>query len=63
MKNVLYFMLKALLFSRYLNFCPDFFGHVETWLDKKAKVIFIIYIVTDWQTINSNTYIAQYLMK
>ena len=29
-----------MLFSslRYLNFCPDFFGHVEKRLDKKAKL-------------------------
>ena len=26
--------------SLILNFCPDFFGHVGKWLDKKYNVIF-----------------------
>ena len=39
MKNVFYFMLKAFLFLRYLNFCHDFFGHVGKQLDKKLKLI------------------------
>ena len=28
MENAFYFMLKAISFLRYLNFCLDFFGHV-----------------------------------
>ena len=34
MKNAFYF-----LFLRYLNFCPDFFGHLGKRLDKKLKLI------------------------
>ena len=43
MKNAFYFILKALLIVRFLNFCPQFLGHVEKELDKKAKVNFKIY--------------------
>ena len=44
-KNAFYFILKALfilkiIMLRYLNFCPDFFGHVGKRLDKKVKVNF-----------------------
>ena len=31
---------KLFLFLGFLNFCPDFFGHVGNQLDKKAKVDF-----------------------
>ena len=48
MKNTFYFVLKALLFSRYMNFCPDFFGHIGKRIDKKAKADFKIYYVTGW---------------
>ena len=48
---------------RNLNFCPDFFGHVEKRLDKKAKVNFTIYNVINWETNNYNTLAAQYLKK
>ena len=27
------------MFLRYLNFCPDFFGHVGKKIDKKARLI------------------------
>ena len=50
---------KLFPFLRYLNFCPDFFGHVEKRLDKKVKVYFKIYDVINWETNNYNTYIAQ----
>ena len=33
------YIFKALFVLRYLNFCPDFFGHLGKWLDKKAKLI------------------------
>ena len=39
MKNYFYFILKALFvlkILRYLNFCPDFLGHVGKLLDRKA---------------------------
>ena len=45
-------------FLRRLNFCRDFFGHVGKRLDKKAKVIFKIYNVINWETNNYNTHIA-----
>ena len=31
---------KLFSFLKYLSFCPDFFGHVEKQLDKKARVNF-----------------------
>ena len=37
------------------------FGNVEKRLDKKAKVNFKIYDITDWTTNNCNTHIAQLL--
>ena len=39
------------MFLRCLHVYPDFFGHVGTWLDKKAKFNFKIYDVTDWTQI------------
>ena len=50
-------------FLRYLNFCPDLFGHAEKLLDKKAKVNLKIYKVTNRETNNYNTHLAQYLQK
>ena len=50
-------------FLRYLNFCPDFSGHVEKRLDKKAKVNFKTYDVISRETNYNNTHIAQYLWK
>ena len=44
-------------------FCTDFFAHVGKRLDKKAKVNFKIYDVTDWIKNNYNTHIVQYLTK
>ena len=37
---ILFHVLFLFSFSRHLNFCPDFFDHVEKQLDKKAKVKF-----------------------
>ena len=31
--------LELFLLLRYLDFCPDFFGHVEKWLDRKQRLI------------------------
>ena len=47
MRNAFYFILKALLFSGYLSFCPNVFGHLAKRLDKKAKINFKIYEVRD----------------
>ena len=63
MKNTFYFMLKALLFLKYLDFCPDVFVHVGKRVDKKVKVNFRIYDVTDWEKNNCTTHIARYLKK
>ena len=49
MKNYLYFNLKRFLFLRYINFCPDFFGHVGKRLDKEAEINFKIYDVINWK--------------
>ena len=54
---------KLFPFSRYLSFCPDFFGRVAKRLDQKNKVNFKIYDVTPWLTNNCNRHIAQYLEK
>ena len=32
---------KLFLFLRYLNFCPEFFGHVGKQLGKKVKLKFM----------------------
>ena len=52
-----------MLFILYLNFCLDFFGHVEKRFDKKTKFNFKIYDVTDCETNNNNINIAKYLKK
>ena len=54
MKNVFHFVLK---------FYPDFIDHVGKRLDKKAKVDFKIYDVTNWTINNCNTDLARYLKK
>ena len=57
-------MLFTLPKKRFLfYFCSDFFGHVGKWFDKKAKVDFKIYDVTNWETNNCNTHIVQDLKK
>ena len=61
LESTFYFMLKAPSFLRCLNVCPDFCGHVGKRLDKKPKVNFKIYDVTDLGTSNYNTHIAQYI--
>ena len=45
----------------HLHFCPDFFDYVGKRLDKKAKVSFKLYNVTEWKTNNYNSHVAQYL--
>ena len=56
-------MLKALFILKTFNFCPDFFGHVGKRRDKKAKINFKIYNVTDWETNNYNTRINKCLKR
>ena len=43
---------KLFPFSRYLNFCLEFFGHEARQLDWKYKVNFTFYDVTVWLKIN-----------
>ena len=59
MKKTFFGILKVFWFLRYLNFCPDFFGHVGKRLDKKAKANFKICDVTTWKTGNYNRHTAQ----
>ena len=46
---------------KYLNFCPNFFGHVGKRFEKKAKVNFKIYDVTDCTTNNYNPHTVYYI--
>ena len=57
METDFHFMLEALFFLRYLD---NLSGYVEKRLDKKAKVNFKIYDLTDWTTSNCNMHIAHY---
>ena len=63
--NMMFFISSEKLFSflRYLQFCPDFFCYIGKQLDKKTKVNFRIYDVTNWNTNNCNKHIARYLKK
>ena len=61
MRNALYFILKALLLSRYLRFCHDFLVVQEKWLDQIDKITFKIHDVITWLTNNCGTYIVQYV--
>ena len=54
---------KLYSFLKYLNFSPEFFGHIGKRLVKKVKVNFKIRDVVNWGTNNCNTYIAQYIKK
>ena len=63
MKNAFYFMLKALFVFGIFKFLSWSFGHVGKRLDKKTKINFEIYDVTDWETNNYNIYICQNLKK
>ena len=49
------FTVTALFFL--IHFCPDFFGHLEKRLDKKAKVDFKIHDAISWERNNYNTHI------
>ena len=66
MKNAFYFMLKTFfVLEIFTFFCPDFLViyDIEKRLDKKTKVNFKIYDVTEWLTANYNIHITQYLKK
>ena len=51
------------LFLSYLYFCPEFFGHVEKRLDRKAKVFFSKFMMPSTGNNNYNIHIAKYLKK
>ena len=59
MKNVCYFILKALLVFK-IVFCLDFLVMQKKQLNQKDQVIFEIYDITAWVKNNCNTHIAQY---
>ena len=48
---------------RFINVCPEFSGHLEKRLEKKAKIFFKIYEVIEWETNNHDTHTTQYLQK
>ena len=52
---------KLFLFSRYLNFCSDYFGHAEKRFDMKTKVNFKIYDTTNWETNHYSKHTVQHL--
>ena len=52
MKNAIYLILKALFVFKIFKFLSSLFGHVKIRLDQKDKIIFGIYDVTVWLTIN-----------
>ena len=61
MKNVFNSYWKLFLFL--FNIVSWLFGDLGKQLDKKAKVEFKIYDVTEWETNNYNTHTAQYIKK
>ena len=62
MKNVFYFMLKALFVLEMFKFLSWLYGFVKR-LHRKAKINFEIHDITFWTTNNFNTYIVQYLIR
>ena len=63
MKNVFYFILKALFLLKIFKFCLEFLVMMEKKLDMKVTVNFKIYDVKNWLTNNCNTPIDQYPTK
>ena len=55
LKNASYFMWKALFVLKIFTFFSWIFGYSGKQLDKKAKINFKIYDVTDWGTNKYNT--------
>ena len=54
-ENGFYFMLKALFVYTIFRYLSGSFGHLGKGLDKKAKLKFKIYDVTNWQINNYKT--------
>ena len=63
MKNTFYFRLKTLFVFEICIFLSWLSGYVEEQFDKKAKVNFKIYDVTDWTASNHDKNIAWHLKK
>ena len=63
MKNVFYFIFKALFILKIFQFLSRRFGHVGELLDQKDQVNFKLYDITTSGTNNCNAYIPQYLKK
>ena len=64
MKDAFYFTLKALfVLLRYLNFCPDFYGHAGKQPNKKTKVNFKIYGIKNCEANNYNLHLTPYIKK
>ena len=61
MKNVFYFMLKALFVLEMFTFLSWLFRYVEKRLDKTLMINFKFSDVTDWTTNIYNTHTTQYL--
>ena len=58
MKNAFHIMLKGVFVFKMFKLLSWRFCHVGERLDKKAKVNFKIYDITDWETNNYNAYIT-----
>ena len=56
-KNVFYFILKALLVLKIFKFLSWIFGHVKKRVDEKDKVNLKIHDITTWLTSNCNKYL------
>ena len=56
-------LFKSLFVLEIFTFLCWLLDYVEKQLDKKVKVNFKIYHVTDWTANNYNTQITQYLKK
>ena len=63
MENAFHFTLKVLSVLEIYKFLFRLISHVGKQLDRKAKVILLIYDVTNGKVNNYNTYIARYLKK
>ena len=60
MKNAFYFMLKASFGLKIFNFLSGHFWSCKKRFDVKTNVNFKICDVTDWNTNNYNTHIADF---
>ena len=62
-KNAFCFILNALFFSRYLNFCLGFLVIQKRQLDEKENFKFKIYGIATWLTNTYDTHITKNLTK